>query len=119
MSHEIKLNKFHKKVLGEVLYDSLIYKRDVKLRNPESIAKMEEEYCGAVRQIVEDDIITCGKTGTRPKDNFFGWIKDQILHSGKLANSEWGQLAISICEAAGENRYEQFNRTTIINRLFE
>ena len=117
MAHQIILTKNHKRILLEVLNESLIIKQK-RLQKADSIKRMENEYINAGEKIYSD-YVECGRLGSRAGDNLFGWYRDQILHSGKLSETEIGQLALSICEAAGTNRYDQFCKMTIINTLFE
>ena len=109
MSHKVKLTKFHKTQILQTLADSEEYKEFKKLRDPESIRIMKKKYNEAATQIYTEREIVCGKVGIKPSDNLFGWIRDQILHSGPLAKQELGIAVISICEAAGEGRYDEFN----------
>jgi len=117
MSHEIELTRNHKRILLEVLALSQEAKLK-KLRNPDSIAGMNEEYEKAGMRILQSSI-ECGRIGTKSSDNFFGWLIDQIMHSGKLADTELAQLAIDICQACGRNSYGDYCRITIMNTLFE
>lgn len=116
MSHTIELTKNHKRVLLEALYESQTVKYN-KLRKPESIDRMILEYNKAAQKLLKP--VECGKVGSKAGDNLFGWLKDQFHHSGKLPDTEFGKLAINICEAAGNNSYEAYCRMTIMNTLFE
>jgi len=108
MKHKIKLIKDHREILLETLAQSLEIK-DIKLRNPDSKRIMEKQYYDAALKICEGTI-ECGRSGTKPGDNLFGWIIDQIKHSGKLYDHELGKFAIDICQAAGlgEREYQKF-----------
>lgn len=116
MAHKISLTKNHKRILLEALLESQAIK-EVKLKSPDSIYKMNEMYADAAEKLLTT--VDCGKLGFRPNDNIFGWIRDQFLHSGDFPKTEFGQLAIGICEAAGEDRYDSYCRMTIVNTLFE
>jgi hypothetical protein len=119
MSHEVKLKKLHKIQIITVLADSEDYKEFKKGMNEESVRIMKQNYHNAAQQIVNDPVITCGRTGSKASDNLFGWIKDQIQHSGKIAKQELGIAVIAICEAAGEGRYAEFNGGgNMFNKLF-
>lgn len=117
MAHSVTLTKNHKRILLEVLALSQEAKLK-KLRNPDSIHKMNEEYEKAGMRILQHEI-ECGRPGTKSSDNFFGWYMDQIYHSGKLSETELAQMAIDICEACGRNSYDSYCRITIMNTLFE
>jgi hypothetical protein len=109
MAHQVKLKRQHRLQILEALAESQNYKQFKKLRDPESIEKMIVNYEHAAGQVYNEfEAITCGRVGTKPGDNLFGWIRDQILHSGKLAKQELGLAVIAICEAAGEGRYDEF-----------
>ena len=108
MAHDVKLKKLHKIQILQALAESEEYKEFRKLRDPESIRIMKRQYEDAGLKIVNEPAIGCGRVGTKPSDNLFGWIRDQILHSGKLAKQELGIAVIAICEAAGEGRYDEF-----------
>lgn len=116
MTHTVELTKNHKRVLLEALYESQTFKYN-SLRKPDSISRMIDEYNKAAQKLLKP--VECGKTGHKAGDNLFGWLRDQFFHSGRLPDTEFGKLAISICEAAGGNTYETFCRMTIINTLFE
>jgi hypothetical protein len=116
--HQVKLTNNHKRILLEAILESELVKKR-KLRNPSSIKGMEEEYYKAAKRIAEESHIECGRRGHKAGDNLFGWLRDQIFHSGDLSLTEFGQLAISICEAAGDGEYDKFTQMTIINKLFE
>ena len=117
MTHHIKLTRNHQRVLIEAILISMDIK-DKKLRNPDSKRIMEDYYNDAAKKVYDNDI-ECGKTGTYPKDNIFGWLRDQFFHSGRFPDTEFGKLAISICEACAHNEYDKFCRMTIMNTLFE
>jgi len=117
MPHVIDLTDSHKRILLEVLLLSQEHK-EMRLRNPDSLVRMRKEYIKAAEQIYDSLPIECGREGIRLNDNLFGWLRDQMFHSGKLLDTEIGRLAISICEAAGEDRYQQYCEMTIIDRLF-
>lgn len=116
MSHQVSLTRTHQRILLEALLQSMEIKSK-KLVKQDSIRIMNKMYNDAAEKIVKG--VVCGKTGSKASDNLFGWLVDQFNHSGKLPDTEFGQLAISICQAAGENRYEKFCQMTIINTLFE
>jgi len=116
MSHTISLTKTHKRILLEALLESHTIK-EKKLRNPEGLRIMTEMYNDAANKLLSN--VECGKNGSKSSDNLFGWLIDQFNHSGNLPDTEFGKLAILICESAGRNQYEQFCRMTIINTLFE
>lgn len=113
MSFTIKLTKNHKRILLEAIIESMKIKED-KLKNPASLEKMNAYYIDAAHKIGGSEI-ECGST----KNNIFVWLRDQFYHSRGFPNTEFGKLAISICEAAGSNDYDSFTRMTIINTLFE
>jgi hypothetical protein len=117
MAHSVSLTRNHKRILLEVLALSQEAKLK-KLRNPESIQRMNEEYERAGMRILQNEI-DCGRSGIKSGDNLFGWYIDQVYHSGKLAETELAQLAIDICEACGRNTYGEFCRITIMSTLFE
>lgn len=108
MAHEVKLKKLHRIQILQALAESEEYKEFRKLRDPESIRLMKHNYSNAAEQIAQDPLIKCGRVGSKSGDNLFGWIRDQILHSGPLAKQELGVAVVAICEAAGEGRYDQF-----------
>jgi hypothetical protein len=108
MAHEVKLKKLHKIQILQALAESEDYKEFRKLRDPESIRIMKQQYSDAAEKIAYDPEIACGRVGYKASDNLFGWIRDQMLHSGALARQELGIAVIAICEAAGEGRYDQF-----------
>jgi hypothetical protein len=108
MSHEVKLKRLHRIQILQALAESEEYKEFRKLRDPESIRMMKQQYANAAEKISYDLEISCGRVGTKAHDNLFGWIRDQIFHSGKLARQELGIAVIAICEAAGEGRYDEF-----------
>lgn len=117
MSHTITLTRNHQRVLIEALAISSEIKAK-KLRNPSSIKLMNDYYLDAAQKIMNNNI-ACGKAGRQPSDNLFAWIKDQLYHSGDMSKTEFGQLALLICEAGAYNEYDIFCRSTIINTLFE
>jgi hypothetical protein len=108
MAHEVKLKKLHKIQILQALAESEDYKEFRKLRDPESIRIMKQQYSDAAEKIAYDPEISCGRVGSRAGDNLFGWIVDQLNHSGKLAKQELGIAVIEICKAAGEGRYDEF-----------
>ena len=116
MAHQVALTKNHKRILLEALLESQSIK-ERKLKSPESIYKMNAMYADAAEKLLTT--VECGKMGYKSTDNIFGWMIDQIHHSGKLSETEFGQLAINICKAAGDGQYESFCRMTIANTLFE
>lgn len=119
MAFTVKLTRNHQRVLLEALAVSQEIK-EKKLRNPDSRKRMEEEYYkAALRLIEEKDGIHCGRQGHKPGDNIFAWIRDQIYHSSDMSETEFGKLAINICEAAGNQVYDVYCRDTIIKRFFE
>lgn len=117
MAHTINLTKNHQRILAEALSISMDIKK-AKLKNPDSRELMIESYLNVAEKILAGTI-DCGRQGHGARDNVFGWIRDQLLHSRNLPNTEFGKLAISICEAAGNDCYDEFCQITIINRLFE
>jgi len=116
MTHTVNLTSAHKRILLECLLESHTIKEN-KLRNPDSLKQMTELYNAVGTKLLEP--VVCGKTGTKVSDNVFGWYIDQINHSGKLPDTEFGKLAIEICRAAGMNNYQKFCSMTIISKLFE
>lgn len=118
MSHKTRLKKQHLQILLEAIHTSREYKLR-NLRNPSSKDLMIQQYRKAEDRLCSEIEIECGKRGHQANDNLFGWIRDQIFHSGKLDETELGKNAIDICEAAGDNCYEQFCKHTIFNSLFE
>jgi hypothetical protein len=108
MTHTVKLKKLHKIQILQALAESEEYKEFRKLRDPESIRIMKKQYSDAAEKIAYDTEISCGRVGYQSSDNLFGYIRDQLLHSGKLAKQELGIAVIAICEAAGEGRYDEF-----------
>lgn len=117
MSHHISLTKNHQRILAEALSISMEIKK-AKLKNPDSRELMIESYLNVAEKVLAGEI-DCGRQGYAMRDNIFGYVRDQLLHSRNLPKTEFGILAIAICEAAGENRYDEFCQITIINRLFE
>lgn len=115
---KVKLTRNHQRVLIEALAISQEIKQK-KLRNPASIERMNDEYYKAALRILNEPEIECGKQGTKPGDNLFAWIRDQLFHSGDMPETEFGRLALDICQAAGNNTYTTYTRITIMNRLFE
>lgn len=112
MAHTIKLTRNHQRVLLE----AMIYSMDVKesrLKKADSIEQMQRYYTDAAKKIIEP--IECGST----KKNLFTWLKDQFYHTTNFDKTEFGQLAIAICDAASDNTYESYCRMTIMNTLFE
>jgi hypothetical protein len=109
MKHKIKLIRDHREILIETLAQSLEIKEN-KLVKIDSLNGMRRQYYDAAEKIVQGEI-ECGRSGLKANDNLFGWIIDQIKHSGKLYKNELGQFAIDICEAAGtgEQEYKQFH----------
>jgi hypothetical protein len=109
MKHKIKLIKAHKTTLVEALAQSLDIK-EAKLVKQDSLEGMRKQYLDAAEKIVNGEI-ECGRSGITARDNLFGWIIDQIKHSGKLYKHQLGKTAIDICEAAGtgELEYKQFH----------
>ena len=101
MAHTIHLIKEHKEVLLEALIQSMEIK-EKKLQNVETIDKMKAMYCDAAEKLLQP--VECG----RINHNLFTWLIDQIKHSGRLYTNELGQYAITICQAANEDRYKQF-----------
>lgn len=118
MAFKIKLTRNHQRILLEALDVSQRIK-EVKLKNPESRRRMDEEYYRAALRLINEEHIECGRRGHKAGDNLFAWIRDQIYHSGDMSETEFGKLAIMICEAAGDDVYERYCRDTIISRLFE
>jgi len=117
MPHQVTLTDSHKRILLEVLLLSQEHKLK-RLRNPDSLTRMQTEYLAVAEKIYDGLPIECGREGIRLNDNLFGWFRDQLFHSGPLINTEIGRLAVDICEAAGEDRYQQYCEKTIIDRLF-
>jgi hypothetical protein len=118
MAFRVKLTKNHQRVLLEALAISQEIKQK-KLRNPSSIERMNDEYYKAALRILNEPEVECGKQGYKAGDNLFAWIRDQLYHSADMPQTEFGKLAIDICEAAGDNAYTAYTRITIMNRLFE
>lgn len=80
---------------------------------------MIKQYRKAENRLCEQVQIECGRRGWRPEDNVFGWIRDQIFHSGRLEETELGKHAIDICEAAGGDTYAAYNRNSVFTTFFE
>jgi len=116
MAHTIKLTRNHQRILIEALAISLEIKSEVLSKR--ALETANRYYLDAAEKIKNNNV-ECGKTGKNPKDNIFGWIRDNLYHSGSFEKTELGKLAISICEAASYNEYDTFTRTTIMNTLFE
>lgn len=112
MAHTVKLTKNHKRILLEAIIYSMEIKES-KLKKPDSIEQMHRYYNDAAQKIV--NIVECGST----KKNLFTWLKDQFYHTTNFDKTEFGQLAIAICDAAASNTYESYCRMTIMNTLFE
>ena len=118
MTHTIRLIKDHREILLETLAQSMEIKEG-RLRNPDSLRKMEQQYYDAALKIFNGSI-DCGRPGVKnATDNLFAWIIDQIRHSGRLYDHELGKFAIDICRAAGEglDQYQQFHNP--LPRLFD
>jgi hypothetical protein len=117
MKHTIKLIKDHKEILLETLAQSLEIK-EAKLVKKDSIAGMRRQYYDAAEKIYNGEIV-CGRSGALATDNLFGWMIDQIKHSGKLYKNELGQYSILICRAAAEGEYEYQQFHNPLPRLFD
>jgi hypothetical protein len=118
MAHSIKLRKQHLQILLEVLTVSREYKMR-NLRNPASKDIMIKQYRQAEDRLYSEIEIACGRKGWQASDNLFGYIRDQVYHSGKIADSELGKHAIAICEAAGGDSYEVYCSYTVFSAFFE
>jgi len=112
MAHIVKLTKNHKRILLEAIIYSMEIK-EKKLRKTDSIEQMHRYYTDAANKIIMP--VECGSI----KKNLFTWLKDQFYHTTGFENTEFGQLAIAICDAAASNTYETYCRMTIMNTLFE
>jgi len=111
--HLIKLTKNHRRILLEAINYSLEIKEH-KIRRQDSLEQTQKYYLDAAQKIMNGEI-ECGTL----KNNLFTWLKDQFLHTTNFDKTEFGQLAISICESAAENTYHEFCRMTIIKTFFE
>ena len=114
MAHTVKLKTEHQMVLLEALLCSLEAKS--KFVKPEKHAEAVRQYEDAGKKILNS--ISCGRIGDTASDNLFGWIKDQMTHSGDFSHTELAHRAIDICEAAGRNQYERFCNRNIYDQLF-
>lgn len=118
MAHTVRLTRNHQRILLEALAISQEIK-EKKLRNPDSRRRMDEEYYKAAKRLIDEADIECGRAGHKPGDNLFAWMRDQFYHSGDFTDTEFGLLAVNICEAAGDGVYAGYCRMTVMNRLFE
>lgn len=114
MAHTVKLKPEHQAVLLEALLCSLEAKAAFVRAEKHAAAKKQYEDAGA--KLLKS--VSCGRIGETAADNLFGWIRDQLLHSGDFTHTELAQRAIDICEAAGNNQYDRFCNRNIYDSLF-
>ena len=112
MTYKITLKRTHQIVLLEALADSCDYKIS-RLRNRDSISKMTEYYLDAATKIRDGQIEV-----RHPQKNLTAWMRDQFYHSGQLATTELGRMAIAICESISDQEYEIYCRAEILGKLF-
>lgn len=103
MPHTIKLTEDDQATILKALLASLEDKQQNVIRNPEKLRATQIQYELAGEKFLKP--IICGSQGLKPNDNLFGWLIDQIEHSPNLRTSTLGQRAITIAQAAAQNRY--------------
>ncbi len=101
--HTVKLAKEDIALLLETLAASQEIKEQ-KLKNPDSIKKMQELYLDAAHKMLEPIEIH------NRKNNLMTWYIDQMKHSGKLWGTELCERACMIARNVIDNSYEDYKR---------
>jgi hypothetical protein len=112
MTHTVTLSRQDKIIILEALAASQEIKMN-KLKNPESIRRMDEEYLRAAHKFLEPITIH------DRKKNIMTWFKDQLQHSGRLWDTELCIRACEIAEQVIDNTYDHYKSIQIFEDLFE
>lgn len=114
MSYTIELTPNDQVIIKEALIATIEYK---ELNLTRQRFKMFEYWAmRAANQILSNKFLI-----NDLEKNTFAWLKDQIRHSGTLAQTPIGQEAIDICTAAigSSQQYRTYSQLKLNTKLFK
>lgn len=109
--HTVKLTREDTVTLLEALAASQEIKEG-KLKNPESLKKMQTQYLDAAHKIMEPIEIK------NSQKNLMAWYIDQMRHSGRLWDTELCVRACAIARHVIDNTYDTYKSIQHYNDLF-
>jgi hypothetical protein len=112
MSHIIHLKKADKLLLIEALAASMEFKYK-KLRNPESIKQMEDNYADWAEKVANLPIEIHSKG-----NNMMTWYIDQMKHSGLFWDTKLCRQACDLAQQIINNSYNHWSTVEVFEDLF-
>lgn len=113
MAHIVHLKKTDKLLLIEALAASMEFKYK-KLRSPESIKLMEDNYADWAQKIVDLPIEIHNKG-----NNMMTWYIDQMRHSGLFWDTKLCRQACDLANQIINNSYNHYSKIEVFEDLFK